>query len=1090
MAFKNFQGSYNSADENDQLILRDKLDVAETARSSVCASDFVLGSSSSTEKLTADALPTVEEMDAVKNITAEKNTVFEGKFDIELEKSDQPQRFEKQRVQELKGIAMTVETRTFGSYATPKIKKKGMQSLIVDGHGELMEEPKLKVKREKQNREVLSKVFEETELEYKNLNAEPELTTERTSSATAVTSKREGAQHVCSVLAEHDKEPRSQLDYQSMKFSVSSTFQGEKTEASRAPEWYTAEQSSEKDETIPVAADIIEKLLERIQSTCIEQNVCTEASSSSAELELSEFSPKDVQREPKTGYAADLLAKFETLAERTTEHSLYEAAGGSVETAEMDDEKRLDAKVVEVVDEVLKKFTDTISRSDSTYKTATATSRDSYDTCITSQEDTFETAAGWLSQDSEYTTATSEMESRLSEVSEERRGSATPIAMLSPVQSDRHFTASQDSEQEPGISRQSTYDDSKRSSPDVPDIELVPVADDEDENGLLTSSNGVLLAPAVDPGRPVSPVPPGNNGGVQGIVTLTESCDAKNKDFALDFRDLQPIKGLVGLPATSELGFIVEASADEVLAAETSPWTVIQSETKMRDSVHEKAMDFEQDYFRQYSNVSSGSRADTVFGKMHKEPDSPTTSDAVLECIVKSESGSADSLDKISVKSGSSGKRYSTSRRSSASSRKSLHDEPQTFIERLTPELKMTWTEREIQVESPKQLILPILSQEEFTSYSPGDEQIHSIEAELETVDEEPEEADSLNGKSFSSNEHAADIAVVNKYKAASSDNVSETSLQEFERIERDVLNKGESSLSGSEMELYVVGKLKSTDGSTNSLAEFERLEQEVVAEGSPPDEAMILSDIREESEVEEMSIRDDDEDERDSIPDIKAVPVSEDVQAVTPLASPTDSIERDFEKVAPDVLETSTDSLELIASTQSVTQERYGQRISSEMFLGDYEVVDKLQENLRDSLELLPQERDSVLEGASIQELTSQGTQVLLSNDTVGSDQEYHDEEKDSLAGDMDAVLSDYPTTLTTFETTQTNVDGTMEIISRRVLTRVRDPVISHVQFTGTENEERLRELEQEEEFETMDAEGNVTRTTLYRSATSPVAG
>ncbi|VDO15308.1 unnamed protein product [Brugia timori] len=71
-----------------------------------------------------------------------------------------------------------------------------------------------------------------------------------------------------------------------------------------------------------------------------------------------------------------------------------------------------------------------------------------------------------------------------------------------------------------------------------------------------------------------------------------------------------------------------------------------------------------------------------------------------------------------------------------------------------------------------------------------------------------------------------------------------------------------------------------------------------------------------------------------------------------------------------------------------------------------------------------------------------------------------------------------------------QINEDGSTEIISRKVLTRVTDPVISHVQFTGTENEHRLRDLEREEQFETVDVEGNITRTTLHRSAPSSSAG
>jgi hypothetical protein len=110
-----------------------------------------------------------------------------------------------------------------------------------------------------------------------------------------------------------------------------------------------------------------------------------------------------------------------------------------------------------------------------------------------------------------------------------------------------------------------------------------------------------------------------------------------------------------------------------------------------------------------------------------------------------------------------------------------------------------------------------------------------------------------------------------------------------------------------------------------------------------------------------------------------------------------------------------------------------------------------------------------------------------MLSGDTVGTYQEYHEEERDSLEGDMDHVLGSYPTTLTTFETVQLKDDGTEERISRRVLTRVRDPVMSHVQFTGTENEQIVMDAlarGDEQQYETVDAEGNVTRTVIRHSS------
>jgi len=138
----------------------------------------------------------------------------------------------------------------------------------------------------------------------------------------------------------------------------------------------------------------------------------------------------------------------------------------------------------------------------------------------------------------------------------------------------------------------------------------------------------------------------------------------------------------------------------------------------------------------------------------------------------------------------------------------------------------------------------------------------------------------------------------------------------------------------------------------------------------------------------------------------------------------------------------------------------------------------------MKDSLESLPREQDSLLEGASQELAHSQDTQAMLSGDT-GTYQEYHEDERDSLGGDMDQVLDSYPTTLTTFETVQQREDGTVESISRRVLTRVRDPVMSHVQFTGTESEQSVLEAlarGSEQQYETVDAEGNVTRTRTKR--------
>ncbi|VDK73498.1 unnamed protein product [Cylicostephanus goldi] len=89
---------------------------------------------------------------------------------------------------------------------------------------------------------------------------------------------------------------------------------------------------------------------------------------------------------------------------------------------------------------------------------------------------------------------------------------------------------------------------------------------------------------------------------------------------------------------------------------------------------------------------------------------------------------------------------------------------------------------------------------------------------------------------------------------------------------------------------------------------------------------------------------------------------------------------------------------------------------------------------------------------------MTSQDTRAMLSGDTVETYQEHDDDDKDSLGGEMDTMLRDYPTTLTTFETTAIAPDGTVQTISRRVETRRGNADaffsfrISHVDTPGVE--------------------------------------
>ncbi|VDK49800.1 unnamed protein product, partial [Anisakis simplex] len=824
---------------------------------------------------------------------------------------------------------------------------------------------------------------------------------------------------------------------------------------------------------------------------------------------LPKTSSVDAAHEHEVDYESDLKEKLDALA---TENKTAVLDGLQLIGMIRDDfieegspekllnEMGIEEEVVQMIDEILKNVTETFSNSDSTYKTAT--SRDGYETCLTSQEDTFETAPGFLSQESEYTTATSGGESYLSEASEERRGSATPIAMVSPVQSDRHFTAAQDHEQELIVGRNlNVYFDSKTSTPEVPEIELAPVEDEEepDEERIATSASGVLLIPEADPGRPISPIPPSViEEEDQGIVIIT-NIDSSSTKQSTSWEGITNTESLFRFEEHAQES--TWRSPSDQLSTESSFASIVESSKKgqvnessgrQRDvknylgsgkdmktsdeSIHEKAMEIKKDFLKENSDVSLEDRTGGTEVEKIMEGAERTSPEISSDSSGNIQSDSLDSLDRISLKSGSSGKRYSTSRRSSNGSRKSSHDEPQMFVERLTPELKMTWSEAEQVEHSPKQGTPQLSPEVEYRGYSPEEEPVRSSEVELETVEEEPEDVDSLNGQSVSSNGQTTDSTVLGKYKHISSDNVSETSLQEFERIERDMLNKGESSLSGSELELYAATKLKasSADGSSSSLAEFERLEQEV-GEGSPQEEVMMLSDIREESEVEDMSIRDDDEEEVDSIADIKSVPVVEENQVVTPVASPADSIEQGFEQVIPELLQTSTDSLEpIISGTIEIVTSK------NERVFEEYELTEKITEDsLRDSLENIPHDRDSLLEGTSSQEMASQDTHGMLSGDTF---QEYQEDERDSLSGDLDVMLGDYPTTLTTFETTQLNDNGCVQTISRRVLTRVKDPVISHVQFTGTENEARVCQLATEEEYETVDAEGNVTKTILHR--------
>uniref|UniRef100_A0A914YT93 Uncharacterized protein n=1 Tax=Panagrolaimus superbus TaxID=310955 RepID=A0A914YT93_9BILA len=336
-------------------------------------------------------------------------------------------------------------------------------------------------------------------------------------------------------------------------------------------------------------------------------------------------------------------------------------------------------------------------------------------------------------------------------------------------------------------------------------------------------------------------------------------------------------------------------------------------------------------------------------------------------------------------------------------------------------------------------------------------------DAEEEQTADEQMEVDSLNGESGSSGE-ASVVDASKKKKHTSYDNVSESSLQEFERLEFELREHVNESPTSENAEYEKV--VESQTGSISSLIEFENIEREVrentLAHVATAEEVMMLSDIREESEIEEMSVREDDEEE-DSLSESKPPQIGHDERqshypAETMLTS-TDSLEAVTRQ--PLLLETSTDSLELRQSyNYSPNQNEHDEYTSHQT------------------------DQDSLLEGVSQSNL-SQETQ-MLSGDTVATYQEYQDEDDDDDKDSLTDVIDSYPTTLTTFETVQRKDDGSVETISRRVMTRVTDPVHSRVRFTGTEDERRLHNIPVDHPVETVDEEGNVTTTQCRRTPTN----
>lgn len=107
-----------------------------------------------------------------------------------------------------------------------------------------------------------------------------------------------------------------------------------------------------------------------------------------------------------------------------------------------------------------------------------------------------------------------------------------------------------------------------------------------------------------------------------------------------------------------------------------------------------------------------------------------------------------------------------------------------------------------------------------------------------------------------------------------------------------------------------------------------------------------------------------------------------EDLRAATPTApSPVDSLEdeRIVRAAATMALETSTDSLE--PSYQIVEDE--GEASKRDDFGG---IPPQMVSSMRDSLENLQVDKDSLLEGASVDMGASQDTHGMLSSSTVGT--------------------------------------------------------------------------------------------------------
>lgn len=306
---------------------------------------------------------------------------------------------------------------------------------------------------------------------------------------------------------------------------------------------------------------------------------------------------------------------------------------------------------------------------------------------------------------------------------------------------------------------------------------------------------------------------------------------------------------------------------------------------------------------------------------------------------------------------------------------------------------------------------------------------------------------DSLNNESVESNSSDNSLKKLKKYEhllAINGDNISVESLQEFERIERELLqnkikqedeHRNQNKDNENELEKNNQNINEgSKSGSISSLMEFENLEQEVrEAVGSSTaaitDDIMILSDIREESEeaeaMEAMSTREDDDEDDDGndLDSLSGIPYNSasNIIAENYMLSSVDSL------MGHKLMDTSIDSLE------ADLLQGHKKKVNEDSFL-----------------------LDSLEDG---------GTDTTF--------QEYQENET------SEETINLFPTTITTLQTTQIKEDGTTETITKQVRTRVRDPIHSHVRFSGPEGKDILNEGQQ---IRSVDEEGNITTTTCQR--------